>query len=188
MRTSPHFEFTPGFFLFLAGMLLILPLDWCLALMTAATFHEVCHLLALRLCGCHPHLTQLGASGATIQAHNLSPIKTLLCTLAGPLGALLLLPLVRCFPRLVLCAVIQSSFNLLPISCLDGGHALRCCLEQFLPPNTVAFICMCIEKLVLILIACFGLYGTFILKLGLLPLLAAGILIFKGSGGKTPCK
>lgn len=188
MRTSPQLEFSPGFFLTLAALLLMLPLGWCLALIGAAAFHELCHLLALRLCGGQVRLTQLGAGGAVIRACALTPGKTLLCTLAGPIGALLLLCLVRWFPRLALCAALQSAFNLLPIGGLDGGHALRCCLELLLPPSTAAAACRTTERVILILIGGLGFCGTFILKLGLLPILAAGILILKGTGGKIPCK
>ena len=112
----------------------------------------------------------------------------MLCSLAGPIGALLLLCIVRWFPRLALCAALQSAFNLLPIGGLDGGHALRCCLELLLPPSTAAAACRTTERVILLLIGGLGFYGTFILKLGLLPILAAGILILKGTGGKIPCK
>ena len=169
-------------------MLLVLPLKWCAALAGAAAFHELCHLLALRLCGGQARAARFGAGGAVICAWAVPAGKALFCTLAGPLGALLLLPLARWFPRLAVCAVMQSAFNLLPVSGLDGGHALRCCLELLLPPAITAAACRIIERIVLLLTGFLGLYGTFVLHLGLLPVLAAGILILKYHSGKIPCK
>ena len=188
MRTSHLPECSAGFLLTLAGAFLLLPLRWVTAAVGAALFHELCHLLALRLCGEQVQFIRFGAKGAIIHAHALSPGKALLCTLAGPLGALLLLLLARWFPRLSLCAAVQSAYNLLPVSGLDGGHALHYILSPFLPPRTVSTICRWLEVAVMILIGILGLWGTFVLKLGLLPVLAAGLLISKGTNGKIPCK
>ena len=188
MRTAQSPEISAGFLLTLAGAVLLLPLNWLLAAAGAAIFHELCHLLALRICSGQVQHIHFGPKGAVIHALPLSPAKALLCTLAGPLGALLLLPLARWFPRLALCAAVQSAYNLLPVAGLDGGHVLSCCLALFLPPREVEVVCHRVEVTVMVLVGGLGLWGTFILKLGLLPVLAAGLLISKGMNGKIPCK
>lgn len=52
--------------------------------------------------------------------------RELIAVLAGPAASLLLLSLVRVFPRVAICGLIQGIYNLLPIYPLDGGKALRC--------------------------------------------------------------
>lgn len=188
MQTFRRPEFSAGFLPALAGAVLLLPLGWLFAAAAAAAFHELCHILALRICGGQVRDIRFTSRGAVIHAPPLSPARTLFCTLAGPLGSLLLLHLARQFPRLALCAAVQSFYNLLPISGLDGGHALSCILSPFLPPRSVEKICRTTEILILILIGILGLWGTFVLKLGLLPVLTAALLICKGRNGKIPCK
>lgn len=188
MLTFRRFECSPWFLIGAAVLLLILPLQWCFALVFAAGLHELCHLLALHFCGCQNPQIRLGPGGAVIDAAPLPPVKAILCTLAGPVGQLLLLFLVQWFPRLALCAAVQSAYNLLPIQGLDGGHALRYCLESFLPVTAADTACRIISWVILLLICILGFYATFILRLGLIPLLAAGSLLIKATSGKIPCK
>lgn len=188
MQTCRQFDIRPGFLIGIAAALLILPVNWFLACVSAAIFHEGCHLLALRILGGRIQQIRIGASGAVIQAASLPPGKALICTLAGPLGGLLLLPLARWFPRLALCAVIQSAYNLLPIGDLDGSHALRHWAELLLPPHAVDRICRITGAIMFLAILILSLWCACILNLGILPLLFAGSLVFKGTGGKIPCK
>ena len=188
MRTSLYPEISPVFFPLLAAMVLLLPLRWCLAFFTAALVHESCHLIALRLCGCKSLRLTLGAAGATIRSAPLPGRQALFCTLAGPLGGLLLVSLARWFPRVAICAAAHSAFNLLPIRSLDGGRILRICLELFLLQDTADSLCHWTEAVVFALTAALGIYYSFVLKLGLLPVLAAGMVIIRGRIGKTPCK
>lgn len=188
MQTCQQFDIRPGFLLGIAAALLVLPANWFLACVSAAIFHEGCHLLALRILGGQIQQIHIGAGGAVIEAASLSPSMALVCTLAGPLGGLLLLPLARWFPRLALCAAIQSAYNLLPIGDLDGRHALRHWTELLLPPNAADRICRITETVILLAVLISSLWCAFILKLGILPLLFAGSLVFKGTGGKIPCK
>lgn len=181
-------DLTPGFLLSLAAAALLLPLRWCLAVAAAAAFHELCHWLALRLCGGQVGMIRFGIGGAVIRALPLPAGKALICTLAGPVGGLLLIPLARWFPRLALCAAIQSACNLLPVAGLDGGQALAWALNLFLPERVAEKICRVTEITVLAFLGAAGLWGSFFLELGPLPVLAAGRLILRRTNGKTPCK
>ena len=188
MRTSPYPDVSPAFFPLLAAMVMLLPLRWCLAFFSAALVHESCHMLALCLCGEKPLHFNVSAAGATIRSAPLPRWQAMLCTLAGPLGGLLLVPLAQWFPRLAICAATQSVFNLLPIRSLDGGQVLRICLEHFLPRDTADSLCHRTEVLIFTVTAALGIYCSFVLKLGLLPVLVAGMVITKGRIGKIPCK
>lgn len=188
MQNFLRSEFRPGFFISLAFFLLLLPLQWLLALLFAAGFHEMCHLLALKACGGHPNTICLGATGAVICANPLSPGRAIFCTLAGPIGSLSLVLLAPYFQRLALCALIQSVYNLLPLHNLDGGHALEDFLSLFLLPKTVNSLCRITEGCLFIVTIILSLYATFILHLGLLPILIAGNIVIKVTEGKFPCK
>ena len=188
MQPYRQFDIRPGFLFGIASALLVLPVKWFLAFMIAALFHEGFHLLALRILGGQIQQIRIGAGGAIIKASPLPPGRSLICTLAGPLGSLLLLPLARWFPRLVLCAVIQSAYNLLPIGDLDGSHALKLCAELLFSPHTAEILCRIAGLVLLLAIIILGLWCTFILNLGILPLLFAGSLVIKGTIGKIPCK
>lgn len=188
MRNSLRLDLSSGFYLMLAFMLLLIPLKWCFAFLLAGLFHEFCHFFAVRLCGGTVSAIHAGNYGTTMEARELSPYRALLCTLAGPLGALLLLPLARIFPRLALCAAVQSCINLLPLSGLDGGHALKYIFLLALPRKTAEKLYCKLQKCFLWLFLALGIYSSFILKLGPLSLTIYVALILKTVNGKTPCK
>ena len=108
-----------------ALMLLVFPLPWILSWFFAAFVHEVCHCLAVVLCGYRLKEIALGAWGAQILTEEMPPLALITCVLAGPIGGLLLTAFSIRLPIAALCALIQSSYNLLPIYPLDGGRALK---------------------------------------------------------------
>ena len=116
-------------FLLLALLLLTAPLPWVGAALAAAAFHEACHWAALRLTGGRLRGMTVSAAGAVLKTGPMEPRQELWSALAGPAGSLLLLTLLRRFPRIALCGGIQGLFNLLPVYPLDGGRALRCLLN-----------------------------------------------------------
>lgn len=162
----------------LALAVLILPLQWIFAVVLAAAFHELCHYLAVKACGGEIHRLSVGISGARMEVTGLSEMQELLCALAGPAGGLLLLLFARWLPRTAVCAAFQSLFNLIPVYPLDGGRALRCCLDRIMPDKTER-ICLWIRQLCLAGIALLGLYGTVILRLGLLPMGLSAMIFVK---------
>lgn len=169
----------------LALAVLVLPLRWLGAVLLAAAVHEACHWAAVRCCGGQVRRFQVGTFGARMEVSGLNVWQELLCALAGPLGGLVMLNLSRFLPRTALCAGLQSLYNLLPIYPLDGGRALRCLCALVLPGRAGERLCETVQFLCLAGIGVLGIYGTFFLKLGLLPLILAAALIAKG---KIPCK
>ena len=113
----------------LALALLVLPISWLLAAVTAALFHELCHGAAAVALGGSLGEIRLGERGATMEVGGLSNGRELLAAAAGPVGSLGLLLLGRFFPRLALCGLVQGLYNLLPIYPLDGGRILFCLIR-----------------------------------------------------------
>ena len=172
----------------LALFLLLLPIQWILAAVLAAGFHELCHAGMIRLCGGRILSVRIGVNGAVMETEPMSTGKELLCALAGPAGGLLLILAARWFPRIAVCGVIHSLYNLLPLYPLDGGRALQCGMELLFPPAVAKRICDGIGQVLIICILAMGCYGTFFLKLGLVPLILALGLWQKTGIIKIPCK
>lgn len=115
-----------GFFLFLALLLLTIPIRWILAAFIAALLHELGHYLAVRLFGGTLVQISVSARGAKMEVSPMSPGRQLLSTLAGPMVSLGLMTLARIFPRIAICGLLQGAYNLLPLPWLDGGRAIGC--------------------------------------------------------------
>lgn len=182
------FTFSPGIFFSIAILLLILPFQWVFAMWVAALVHELFHLAALYLCKEIPLHAGIYAGLAKIQIPGMSRKKELFCTLAGPLGSLLLLLLSPWVPRIAICVAVQSAYNLLPIYPLDGGRALSCLLSMLLPPPRAKRVLQYFENGVLAIVLLLGIYGSFVLELGLLPLIIAITLYFRTKSGKMLAK
>lgn len=179
---------TAGACISMALMLLVLPLKWLCAAAVAATFHELCHRAAIRFCTGRETTLRLSALGASMQIPDMTRGRELICALSGPLGSLLLLVLARWFPRIAVCALLQSSYNLLPVYPLDGGRALRCGASLLLPPAWAERICRWIECGCYFVITAVGFWACFAWKLGVIPLLPAFMILLKTKAAKSSCK
>ena len=183
-----NMQISSALLFFLAFMLLMLPLQWCFAMILAALWHELCHYWAVKGCGGQINQIRLTPVGAKMESTPLSPAKNLVCALAGPFGGLLLLLLARWMPRTALCAGMQSLYNLLPISGLDGGTALRCAAAMLFPKKQAETICRWTELIIVAAFLLLGIYGSLIKKLGMLPIIVAAFLVIRTQNGKFPCK
>lgn len=173
---------------FLALLCLTVPLNWLLAALLAALFHELCHILTLWALGGRIYDIRLDSGGAVLDAADLTPGRELAAILAGPMGSLSLLLLVPVLPRTALCGAVQGLFNLLPVYPLDGGRALDHLSEMLFPPELAEKVCSWVKWTVCFLIFAVGLWGTFAAKLGILPFLGTLFLLSRATGGKIPCK
>ena len=188
MRSHCSNGITAGACIGMALLLLVLPLRWLCAAAVAAAFHEFCHWMAIRFCTGRETKLRLSAFGAAMQIPALTRGKELICALAGPLGGLLLLFLLRWVPRIAVCALLQSAYNLLPVYPLDGGRALRCGASLMLPPVWAERICRWMERSCYFVITAVGLFACFVWKLGVIPLLPPLMLLIKTNAAKFSCK
>lgn len=120
----------PKMYFLLALLLLTLPLPWLLAAVTAALFHELCHLAAVKLAGGTVTGLTIGPGGAVMEGQLPPGVGEGFAILAGPVGSLALLSMCHVCPRIALCAGVQGLYNLLPLPWLDGGRALRWGMER----------------------------------------------------------
>ena len=106
-----------------------------LTVLTAAAFHEIGHLLILRLCGAQIFALHLGVLGAVLDTDcaRLSYARELAGLLAGPganfLAAAALAAAGNPYPALTGANIALCAFNLLPVRPLDGGRALECAVS-----------------------------------------------------------
>lgn len=119
--------------LLLALMLLLLPLKWVLAVILAATVHELCHIAAIIALGGRIYSLHLGFGGIRMETDPLPPGREAAAALAGPLGSAALLLLARWLPRTAVCGGVHCVYNLLPLFPLDGGRALHSIMRLCLP-------------------------------------------------------
>lgn len=176
-------RFDASFFLFLALLLLTLPLPWLAAAIIAAVFHELCHLSALYLTGAAIQEIHIRPGGAIIRTQTSTLPQELLCAAAGPAGSLLLLSLCHCFPKTALCAGVQGIFNLLPILPMDGGR-ISMCLYSILFPDKAQLLQKRTETAVLLCLFVL-LFFISVLFRTVIPVITAVLFFHKR---KIPCK
>lgn len=116
----------PWWLIFAALLILTLPLNWLAASLAAAAVHELCHILSILALGGRIYSFRIYIGGACIDARTPTFGREIFGILAGPLGSLSLLILLRIWPEIALCGMVQGIFNLLPVYPLDGGRILRC--------------------------------------------------------------
>lgn len=171
-------SFQPAACVVLAFAILILPIQWLLSWILAAWFHELCHYLMIRMTGGRVLKVKLGIFGAEMIADIPLSGREVLCALAGPLGGMLLLLLVRIAPRVALCAFVQSACNLLPVYPLDGGRILYGLLKRCRAKSADCVMGK-ITFAVLLLLLLLAVWAAVCRSLGILPVAAVIVLIIK---------
>jgi len=173
-------------YILLAFALILIPVPWVTAWLTAMIIHESGHYFAIRLCRERVISVTLGMQGTSMLTDPMSDRKEILCALAGPLSGLLLLLFFRFIPRIAVCALFQALYNLLPVYPLDGGRALRGLFRQCMPRQKADKLMELIRKVILLMVATTIIYMTVWLHIGLLP--SAFIMLPLLKKVKTPCK
>lgn len=172
-------RFAPGLYLYLALLILLVPLNWLLSAVVSVIVHELCHVTAIRCFGRRIYSIRIGMGGALISTQPMPLWQELICALAGPAGGLMLLLLARWVPLIALCSSFHTLYNLLPVYPQDGGRAFRCGAKLLLPGKWADFICRFAEYTCLAGVGVLGIYGTFILNAGAFPLIFAILFLYR---------
>lgn len=183
-RNRIHFSYSPILFWYAAILLLIVPFRLLLAAIFSAAVHELFHIFAIRLMRMHVNAIHIGVRGAEISTQVMTEKQELICALAGPVGGFLLLPLCRWIPTISLCAFAQSLYNLLPLYPTDGGRAVKCCTNMLLSPKAAYRFRYITETMTISAILAICFYGSFWLRLGIIPLLFAFSVLLRFSKNK----
>lgn len=113
----------PAYFRF-ALLILIFPLKWFAAANIAAVFHELCHILVLKILKGNILGVSVYWNGCMIETDRIGEASRFVSILAGPFGSFSLLFLHRIAPEIAICGLIQGIYNLIPLMPLDGGRLL----------------------------------------------------------------
>lgn len=172
MAKQVEIRVTPGGYLALAAGVLLLPLPWLLAGLSAAAVHEGCHYAAIRLCRKRVYSICIGPGKAVIETEPMEEFQQLLCAAAGPMGSFLMLAFAKTIPPLAICGLIQGLFNLCPVLPMDGGRVVRSSLV-LLFPRWGEVAAHWVQFLFVFLLVTLGYWGIVWLKTAffLLPLL-----------------
>ena len=163
---------SPGACILFALLILTLPIQWLVAASMAALVHELCHYFAVWICNGRLQTIHIGHRGAQMQAEISSSAKELICTLAGSVGGLLLLPFVRYIPRIAICAAVHSFYNLLPFPQLDGGRARGIILRMIHPANAKG-IFIRLQQIFIAILWLTAVWLSFFCRFGIMPLIFA---------------
>ena len=171
--------FAPGMYLYLALLVLLLPIPWLAAATVAVTVHELFHIIAIKALRLRIYSVRIGMDGTRIHTEPLTEIQELICSLAGPLGGSILIFLADRAPIIALCAWFQTAFNLLPMYPFDGGRALRSCMNLLFSGTTTDIVCRTAEVFAASGVILLGIYCTLFLKIGILPIALAGLFLIR---------
>lgn len=159
--------------------IMLLPLNWLVAALAAAAVHELCHLGVVKLLGIQIYGLRIGTGGCLLETEPMELHQELVCAGAGPLGSLLLLFLIRWFPRLAVCGAVQGIYNCLPLYPLDGGRLLHCAAKMLLRGEWAEALCRWTERLTVILLSVAAVWVSVYAKWGILSIAAAVLLAIR---------
>lgn len=170
-------QISAGALIFLAILLLMLPLQWVIVVLFAALFHEICHAAAILLCGGSIDRIAVSSRGAVIETVPMSTAKDVVCALAGPVGSFLLMLFAKWMPRIAICGAIHGFYNLIPLLPLDGGRVLRGLVYTAFSPTVAQRVFLWSQRIVafLLIIGCVMLS----LRVGLVAVLLLILLFWR---------
>ena len=169
---------------FLLPLIFLFPNGWILSWVIAAMVHECLHLISLNMFKTKILALEIGITGAKIVTEPMTPGKEFMTALAGPVGALFLLAFSGRCPKIAICALFQSFYNLLPIYPLDGGRALRCLVSRKIDPDQLHILEKYILYIIIFLILIIG--SQF--KQGIVSIIFCIGLLVQHRNANIPCK
>ena len=177
-----------GYVALLVTSLLFIPVPWVFAWLVASSIHEAGHLFALFLSDNMDCRMYLSAMGPRIQYIPKSNIQHVVCALAGPCVGVLPVLFVHTFPRIGICALVQTLCNFLPIYPLDGGQILFAALKCILSVEHARRMLVVIEWITILTLLTIMICTAIRYCSTLLPLLSVSILAIRAYRIKSSCK
>ena len=159
---------------------------WIPVLFISVLIHELAHAAMIGIFGYGPSEIVLGGiGGATMNRRVAKPWHDVIISLAGPVSSFALAFLIRLIyfrvpfmqrdpmmveflPLLILMNIWWGEFNLLPISPLDGGHAVRNFLRIFMKDRNAFRISVWIAIVVGVAVVVWAILGRSILLAALI--------------------
>ena len=178
----------PFLYLGFAVAVLLLPLRLVLGWIVAVFVHECCHYIALKMCKIRVDSIHLSLGGVSMQVEDISGWREIICALAGPIGGASLVLLRKWMPCAAICALLHSSYNLLPIFSLDGGRALNAILKACFGAVMGQKIHHFVSSLLLLVLIFVSFCVCIHLKLPLVYLVLIYVFFAIKCVGKFPCK
>ena len=178
----------PSVYIGLCVGLLLFPIGWLLAWFTAASIHELGHMIALRIFHIPITSMKINLNGAYIETAYIPPNQEWICALAGPMLGLSCLMLTSSFPLIAIFGFVQSIYNLLPFPNYDGGRALMILLELFFSTSVAIKVYKTIVFIFAVILIVLGFYLWVGLDLGIMCILICLLPVIKSCQIKTPCK
>ena len=177
------FSVSSGALVWLAILLLLLPLEWVIALLLAMCVHECAHAVAICLTGGSIHGVHIGGTGTVLVSQPMSGMKEGICAIAGPIGSLLLLLLIRWMPRTAICGAVHGLYNLIPLIPLDGGRILRCIVDKLFSPPRAGRVFSGLQIVIRVAIAALCILAS--ARIGILTLVF-GFLLLRRQRNENP--
>lgn len=182
MHNAVKFSVKADFCILLSLSMFVIPLQWLIGWLIAAAIHETFHILAIGLFRIKILSITLRASGAVIESESMTPFCECICALAGPVGGLAALLLLRVSPEIALCAMLQSLYNLLPVYPLDGGRALKNLIACIWGEQISSRLSKTITGIIVVFLSCIGGYiSLFYSPVALMPTVLLVIVFCKNS-------
>lgn len=180
-------QIQPATYLLWALLLLILPVEWLAAAVTAAVVHELGHIFLLYFSGGKVTGIKVRSDGCVIETGSMGFWSQFFSILAGPTGSFGLLCLCNIMPKVALCGFFQGIYNLLPVLPFDGGRLVRLLTYRFCPKQSdiiLSFMTVVVCLFILSLAA----WLTVFASAGLWPTIMALMFNIRMMLRKTPCK
>ncbi len=178
----------PDLYLLISLLCLLIPIKWIVCWLVSVVIHELFHYLAISFCKLRINCINVNLGGVLMCTEPMTVRQEFICSLAGPIGSLCLLLLVRCLPCLSICGFIQFIFNMMPILPLDGGRVIRCLMDQFLPSKAAYKFFLLFQRGFVFFLVIICLIVSVRYHLGLLPAGIPLIILFKNLHAKLSCK
>ena len=166
-------------YVYLALLLLVVPVRLLLAVVVSAVVHELFHILAIRLIRIQINSIHIAPRGAVLLTQPMNPKQELLCALAGPLGGFMLFLFFPWMPVISLVSITHSLYNLLPLYPTDGGRILQCLTQLACSAKVGGLIVYWVEAITLSLLIALSVYCSVRIGFGIIPIIFGVSLLLR---------